>query len=73
MKAATERKMLRWVHLILSIPILGAVYGQIPTGEGLNAVRYFFLPIVVLSGLWMWKGHWVKKRLRPRLRKKNYL
>lgn len=69
MKPAGERKMLRWVHLILSIPILGAVYGQIPAGEGLNAVRYVFLPIVVLSGLWMWKGHWLKKRLR----KKNYL
>ncbi|QEC53232.1 hypothetical protein EDD80_104219 [Anseongella ginsenosidimutans] len=69
MKAVTERKILRWVHIILSIPILGAVYGQIPTEEGLNAVRFVFLPLVALSGLWMWKGHWLKKRLR----KKNYL
>lgn len=66
MKAATERKILRWIHLILSIPILGAVYGQIPTEEGLNAVRYVFLPVVVLSGLWMWKGHQLRKWLRKK-------
>lgn len=69
MKAATERKVIRWVHLILSIPILGAVYGRIPAGEGLNAVRYVFLPVVILSGLWMWKGHQLKRWLR----KKAYL
>ena len=73
MKAATERKMLRWVHLLLSIPILGAVYGQIPAGEGLNAVRYVFLPVVVLTGLWMWKGYWIKGWVKKRRRKKNYL
>lgn len=78
MKASTERKILRWTHLILSIPILGAVYGQIPTEAGVNAVRFVFLPVVVLSGLWMWKGHWIRKwwkRNKPprQVGKKNYL
>src|SRR5690606_9985754 len=78
MKASTERKILGWTHLILSIPILGAVYGQIPTEAGVNAVRFVFLPVVVLSGLWMWKGHWIRKWWKrnksPRqVGKKNYL
>ncbi|HYH56346.1 MAG TPA: hypothetical protein VD772_07020 [Anseongella sp.] len=64
MKASTVRKILRWVHIILSIPILGAVYGQIPTQAGINAVRFVFLPVVILSGLWMWKGPAVRKWFR---------
>ena len=66
MKAATERKLIRWIHLILSIPILGFIYGpvsEIP--EAAFATRFVFLPVVVLSGLWLWKGHWVKKQFKP--------
>jgi hypothetical protein len=62
MKASTERKILRWSHIILSIPIIGYIYGpvsQIP--EAVTMVRFVIFPIVILSGLWMWKGHWVKK------------
>ena len=62
MKASTERIILRWVHIVLSIPIIGYIYGpvsQIP--EAVIAVRWVMFPIVILSGLWMWKGQWVKK------------
>lgn len=67
MKAATERIILRWVHLVLSIPLIGFIYGPLPNiPNATAAVRYVFMPIVVLSGLWMWKGHlwrkWRKKR-----------
>ena len=24
-------------------------------------VRYLFLPVLILSGLWMWKGHVVRR------------
>lgn len=67
MKAATERKIIRWVHIILSIPILGFIYGpvaQIP--EAAMMVRFVFMPVVVLSGFYMWKGHLLKKWLRKR-------
>ncbi|HZX73631.1 MAG TPA: hypothetical protein VFE57_04370 [Cyclobacteriaceae bacterium] len=65
MTAATERKILRWTHLILSIPIIGYIYGPVAAiPEAANAVRFVFFPIVVLSGLWMWKGQWVKKKFR---------
>ena len=67
MKAATERILLRWVHIILSIPLLGFIYGPLPQNpNATNAVRYVFMPIVILTGLWMWKGHILRKRLRKR-------
>jgi hypothetical protein len=65
MTAATERKIIRWIHIIISIPIVGLIYG--PVGEqpqAVNAIRFVFFPILLLSGLWMWKGHWLKKWLK---------
>jgi len=65
MKGATERKLIRWIHLLLSIPILGFIYGpvaEIPRAA--FATRFVFMPIVILSGLWLWKGHAVKKYFR---------
>lgn len=64
MKGSTERNLFRWLHILLSIPIIGFIYGpvsQIP--EAVVAVRYVIVPMVVLSGLWMWKGHWIKRKL----------
>jgi hypothetical protein len=29
MNAAIERKLIRWLHLILSIPIIGYIYGPV--------------------------------------------
>jgi thiosulfate reductase cytochrome b subunit len=57
MNQSVKRSILRWIHLVLSIPILGYIYSpfaEIP--KYAPAVRFVFLPILVLSGLWMWKG-----------------
>ncbi|SHN33892.1 hypothetical protein [Chitinophaga sp. CF418] len=63
MKASTERKIIRWLHILLSIPILGYIYGPVSTiPAAANAVRFVFLPIVVLSGFFMWKRHWFRRR-----------
>ena len=62
MKAPTKRSILRWIHLVLAIPILGYIYSpfeEIPNYA--PAVRFVFLPAIVLSGLWMWKGHVVRR------------
>ncbi|RAK02491.1 hypothetical protein LX87_00611 [Larkinella arboricola] len=62
MKAATERLLIRWFHIMASIPILGYIYGpvaQLP--EAALMVKAVILPLVILSGFWLWKGHWVKK------------
>ena len=62
MKEATQRSILRWTHLVFSIPIIGYVYSpfdQIPQYAG--PTRYVFFPILALSGLWMWKGQAVRR------------
>lgn len=70
MKDATKRSILRAFHLVLSIPIIGYVYS--PFAELPNyapVVRYISIPVLVLSGFWMWKGH-VVRRLIAKIRKK---
>ncbi|WP_119080838.1 hypothetical protein [Chitinophaga alhagiae] len=63
MKASTERKIIRWLHIILSIPVIGYIYGPVATiPNAASAVRWAFFPLIVLSGLWLWKGPWLKKR-----------
>jgi hypothetical protein len=65
MKAATERKIIRWVHILISIPIVGLIYGPVQNfPRAVFAIKWFFFPLVMLSGLWLWKGHLVKKRLK---------
>jgi len=60
MTASQERKLIRTLHLVLSIPIVGFIYGpvsHIPPAAAFT--RYVAVPAVALTGLWMW--------LRPRL------
>lgn len=62
MNQGTKRSMARWIHLALSVPIVGYVYSpfeNIPQYAG--PTRYVFLPLLVLSGLWMWKGHLLRR------------
>jgi len=58
MKEATKRSIFRWIHLIFAIPIIGYVYS--PFKELPNyapVVRYVAIPVIALTGLWMWKGY----------------
>jgi hypothetical protein len=67
MKEATKRSIFRWTHLVLSIPILGYIYSpfeQIPNYA--TPTRFVFVPLLVLSGLWMWKGHVVRRLISRR-------
>ncbi len=67
MNQSTKRSILRWIHLTLAIPILGYIYSpfkDIP--QYAPAVRFVFLPILVLTGLWMWKGHVVRRLFSKR-------
>ena len=61
------RTIFRWIHLIFSIPILGYIYSpfdKIP--QYAVPTRFVFVPIMILSGLWMWKGHMVRRLLSKR-------
>ncbi len=57
MNQGAKRLLLRWLHIILTIPIFGYIYGPAAeVGEYAGAVKYVFVPIIVLSGLWMYAG-----------------
>lgn len=57
MNAATKRTILRWVHLVLTIPILGYIYGKPEeVKEYADGVRFIFVPVMILSGFWMYAG-----------------
>jgi hypothetical protein len=67
MKEATKRSIFRWIHIIFGIPILGYIYDSpSDTPNYASTVRYVFLPVLLLSGLWMWKGHVVRRLVSGR-------
>jgi hypothetical protein len=69
MKEATKRSIFRWIHIIFGIPILGYIYDSpSDTPNYASTVRYVFLPVLLLSGLWMWKGHVVRRLLSKRMK-----
>ncbi|MES2922056.1 MAG: hypothetical protein V4819_10935 [Verrucomicrobiota bacterium] len=57
MKQSTKRSILRWIHIIFGLPILGYIYGPVEeVAQYAPMFRFVFVPILVLSGFWMWKG-----------------
>jgi hypothetical protein len=68
MKDATTRVIFRWIHIICSIPIVGYIYSPFEVIPNYApATRFVFLPVMLLSGLWMWKGHVVRRLVWERL------
>jgi hypothetical protein len=66
MRQSIVRMIFRWIHIVFSIPIVGYIYGpfeEVP--KYAPVVRFVFVPVIVVSGLWMWKGH-LLRRLIPR-------
>jgi hypothetical protein len=62
MSQSITRSIFRWVHIIFAIPILGYIYSpfdKLP--DYAFKTRFIFVPIMILSGLWMWKGHVVRR------------
>jgi hypothetical protein len=58
MNQSTKRSIFRSIHIVFSIPIFGYVYSPFENlPQYATPTRYVFLPILVLTGLWMWKGH----------------
>jgi len=56
------RSILRWIHIILAIPIYGYIYSpfeKLP--QYAPPTRFVFFPLMVLTGLWMWKGHALRR------------
>lgn len=56
------RTLIRWVHIICGLPIIGYVYGApLEVYRYRYGPRYVFVPILICSALWMWKGHVVRR------------
>lgn len=67
MNQGVKRSIVRWIHIVFGIPIIGYVYSpfeEIP--QYAPAVRFVFLPVLLLSGLWMWKGHVLRRLISHR-------
>jgi predicted tellurium resistance membrane protein TerC len=67
MNDATKRSILRLIHIVFGIPIIGYVYS--PFKELPNyapVVRYVSIPVLVLTGFWMWKGHVLRRLISER-------
>jgi hypothetical protein len=62
MNPITKRSILRSIHLLFALPLFGYIYG--PPEETVQYLFYFrwiYFPVVVLTGLWMWKGETVRR------------
>ena len=62
MSQGITRTIFRWMHIVFAIPILGYIYSpfdKLPSYA--FKTRFVFVPAMVFSGLWMWKGHVVRR------------
>jgi hypothetical protein len=67
MKDAVKRSIVRWVHIACSIPIIGYIYSPLDVlPDYAPATRFVFFPVMLLSGLWMWKGHLLRRLVAGR-------
>jgi hypothetical protein len=67
MNPNTQRSILRWIHIVFGLPLVGFVYG--PPGETepyRYMFQYVFVPGLLVTGLWMWKGHVVGRLFSKR-------
>jgi len=65
MNGGIPRWIFRWIHIVFGVPIIGYIYDSpADTRYYAFSIRYVFLPVLLLSGLWMWKGHLVRRLIR---------
>jgi hypothetical protein len=59
-----ERDIIRLLHLVLSIPVIGYIYGPVEhIARAAFFVRWIAFPLVILSGFWMWLKPRVARRI----------
>jgi hypothetical protein len=67
MSPGTQRTIFRWIHIVFGIPIVGYLYSPFENlPQYAPATRFVFFPILLLAGLWMWKGHVVRRLFAKR-------
>jgi hypothetical protein len=64
MRESTLRVIIRWIHIVCAIPIVGYIYSPfVNLPDYATPTRFVFFPVMLLSGLWMWKGHLVRRMM----------
>jgi len=64
MTQSNKRSILRWTHILFGLPVIGYIYGpQEEVQQYVNVHRFFILPVLLLTGFWMWKGQAVRRLL----------
>ena len=64
MTAWRERDLVRFLHLVLSIPIVGYLYGPVEhIPQAAFFARWIAMPVIILSGFWMWLKPRIAKRI----------
>jgi hypothetical protein len=72
MTEAAKRSIFRGIHILCGIPILGYIYDSpSDTHNYATSVRFVFLPALLVSGLWMWKGHLLRRFISKRSSKQD--
>jgi hypothetical protein len=61
------RLIVRWLHILCAIQITGYIYSPLVVlPDYATPTRFVFFPVMLLSGLWMWKGHWLRGMISRR-------
>jgi hypothetical protein len=68
----TERFLIRMLHLVLSIPIIGFIYGPVAhIPPAADFTRFIAVPMVAASGIWLWQKprflRWARQRSAGRV------
>lgn len=72
MNPGMNRLIFRWIHIIVAIPIFGYIFSPFENlPQYAPATRLVFFPTMVLTGLWMWKGHVVRRFFSKRFAWRN--
>lgn len=62
-----QRTIFRWLHILMGIPMVGYIYSPFDLIHYYaNYVRFLYVPLVILTGVWMWKGQAVLRLFRRR-------
>lgn len=66
MNDSIKRSVLRWIHMVFGIPIVGDIYSPFPELPNYApTVRYVAVPVILTSGICLWKGRFRRQSISP--------
>jgi hypothetical protein len=73
MKDTAKPSLVRWIHIVCAIPIIGYIYSPFEAiPDYAPATRFVFVPVMLLSGVWMWKGHVLRRLVSKASARKSF-